>query len=450
MSEGSSFGDHVDQQSTPLTSSSSSSHAAAHPHPPNHHLHNHHNPATDDDTLPIEVADLLQIRGDYEEVGSNLTLMSSEDQLLRDEALETFELEDIKEPEEESLQVTELLQLKGDREEVGSNQSEVSEDAEKEREQDLQALLAEEAKEAEEKEIDTLPSSSHAHGAIGIPTKPKVAIYYHVECTKHYIPDHPEQPARVKVILNAIQQRFSDMLSYREASYAKDEHIELFHTKDLIATFNRKWEEANAIYQKSKEVVYKRIDGDTKIMWGTRNAAYRAVGSVIDAVDHLYADPTSDPLAVDTAFCCIRPPGHHAERNLSCGFCFFNNVAIGAKYAQHKYGVDRVAVLDFDVHHGNGTEEGFVPFENLFYASTHEKDNFPGTGIDPSPYVGDKARDPLHRRIVNRTLPGGPKSRGEFRIKWLQILKEMELFQPQLIIISAGKSLYNVYLTVNI
>jgi acetoin utilization deacetylase AcuC-like enzyme len=103
-------------------------------------------------------------------------------------------------------------------------------------------------------------------------------------------------------------------------------------------------------------------------------------------------------------FCCVRPPGHHATRSQSGGFCFFNNAAIAAKYAQAYYGVERVAVLDFDVHHGNGTEEGFEPYDNLFYGSTHEKDNYPGTGRDPSPNIGDKAVREVDRRIVNRTL----------------------------------------------
>jgi len=97
-----------------------------------------------------------------------------------------------------------------------------------------------------------------------------------------------------------------------------------------------------------------------------------------------------------------------------------------------------VAVIDFDVHHGNGTEEGFVPDDTLFYGSTHEKDNFPGTGKDPSPYVGDQAKTPLHRRIVNRTLPAGPASVKQFHVKWAQVVDEMALFAPDLVIISAG------------
>lgn len=123
------------------------------------------------------------------------------------------------------------------------------------------------------------------------------------------------------------------------------------------------------------------------------------------------------------------------------GFCFVNNAGIGAKYAIAEYGVKRVAVLDFDVHHGNGTEEGFVPFDCLFYGSTHEKDNFPGTGRDPSPHVAERAKKPLYRRIVNRFLHPEQETqsvREEFYEKWSEVLDEMVIFKPELVIISAG------------
>lgn len=107
-------------------------------------------------------------------------------------------------------------------------------------------------------------------------------------------------------------------------------------------------------------------------MYATREAAYRAAGSVIDAIDHMYL-PANHALHIDSAYCAVRPPGHHAEPGRSMGFCFFNNAGIAAMYAQQKYGAGRVAVVDFDVHHGNGTEEGFLPHESLFYGSTHER-----------------------------------------------------------------------------
>ena len=119
------------------------------------------------------------------------------------------------------------------------------------------------------------------------------------------------------------------------------------------------------------------IDGDTNLMWHSEEAILRAAGAVVAAVDGLYADP--DPTRrLLSAFCAVRPPGHHAERNKACGFCFLNNAGIAALHAQACYGIERVAVLDFDVHHGNGTEDGFRDNLTMFYGSTHEKDNFPG------------------------------------------------------------------------
>ena len=99
--------------------------------------------------------------------------------------------------------------------------------------------------------------------------------------------------------------------------------------------------------------------------------------------------------------------------------------------------------VDFDVHHGNGTEEGFKNFETLFYGSTHEKDNFPGTGIDPSPFIGERARRPIDRRIVDRTIKAGPSSRAFFHKKWREVVDEMILFKPDLVIISAGFDAHN-------
>jgi acetoin utilization deacetylase AcuC-like enzyme len=278
----------------------------------------------------------------------------------------------------------------------------------------------------------------------------RLAIYFHPKCALHLIPDHPEQPRRVEVILKALRNQFKDYanVSFRQATECSDEHIQLYHTNRLLDSFQKKWEETNTFYKTKNKVIFREIDGDTQIMHATRDAAYLATGSVINAVDHIYNKTTkssnsnnnNDPQTsnIDMAFCCIRPPGHHAEPNKSGGFCFFNNVAIGAIYAQEQYQVKKVAVLDFDVHHGNGTEAGFKDNASLFYGSTHEKYCYPGTGDDPSPFTGEKARTPVHRRIVDRYLHAGHTSREEFHRKWIEILKEMEIFQPNLILISAG------------
>ena len=236
-------------------------------------------------------------------------------------------------------------------------------------------------------------------------------------------------------------------LTYIESSMITDENILLFHTPKLLNRFHKLSKDTEDAYKKQKKVVYKSIDSDTQVMWQTKNASYYAAGAVLDAIDRMYSDRQEH--RIDTAFCCVRPPGHHAERSTASGFCYLNNVAIGAKYAQYKHGVKKVAVLDFDVHHGNGTEEGFTPDQSLFYGSTHGRDHFPGTGCDPSPYVAEKSRDPLHRRIVNRELTPLKASREEFRIKWGQILGEMELFKPNLVIMSTG-DIFIMYRDANI
>jgi len=269
----------------------------------------------------------------------------------------------------------------------------------------------------------------------------KIAIFWHPACYEHNLPDHPEQPDRVSEILTALHTAFPEDC-FRLAPAATEEQLLLFHKKSHVVNFMLRADKA----QKSKDAgktSYYEYDSDTAVMWATRAAAFHAAGAVVASVDAVFAAADS-PIKAHTAFAAVRPPGHHAERNTVMGFCFFNNAAIGAKYAQFKYGtshgVAKVAVMDFDVHHGNGTEEGFRSDATLFYGSTHEKDNFPGTGHDMYPNIGDNAKSEVHRRIVNRYLDGGghKKSREQFFSRWLHVVDEMERFKPDLIIISAG------------
>eukprot|EP01039_Chlorochromonas_danica_P006519 gene6519-7190_t len=270
--------------------------------------------------------------------------------------------------------------------------------------------------------------------------KHKTAVFWHPACALHDIPDHPEQPDRVNKTIQALRQStLLQDVSFREASLAPMETTRLFHSEKMIKAFKTLWKETEETYYRKKEIISESLDGgDTKVMFTTREAVLRAVGAVTNAVDAIYSPTISPTNRVDTAFCCIRPPGHHAEPDRAFGFCFFNNIGIGVKYLQSKYSVKKVAVLDFDVHHGNGTEEGFLEDVSVFYGSTHEKGAFPGTGWDPSPKVGEHALHERDRRIVNRHLHSGPNSRNEFYVKWKEILLEMERFQPQAIFISAG------------
>jgi hypothetical protein len=187
-------------------------------------------------------------------------------------------------------------------------------------------------------------------------TKHRTAVYWHPACTLHCIPEHPEQPKRIERIIESIRTNCDSSITYREASLAPIEITKLFHTELMVNKFETLWQATYDSYVKdpSSDLVYQKLDsGDTTIMHATKEAALRAVGSVMDAIDHMFL-PKEDTQSIDSAFCCIRPPGHHAERDRSMGFCFFNNVGIGAKYLQSKYGVKKIAVLDWDVHHGNG------------------------------------------------------------------------------------------------
>ena len=271
-----------------------------------------------------------------------------------------------------------------------------------------------------------------------------IAIVYHDECALHSIPKHPERSERYTSILKKLRDYLSikDVSAFFEAPLATENQIIEFHTvehwKYLTSLFEiadtkyLEYKNSNAKSKNQRDLIVP-IDGDTKLTYASKNAILRAAGAACYAVDLVLGEPK----IANAAFCCIRPPGHHAERNRSMGFCFLNNAGIAAKYSQSKYNIGKVAVLDFDVHHGNGTEEGFTEFDNLFYGSTHEKDNYPGTGMEPE-RTGELAVDPLHRRIVNRYLPSGTNSGKVFRIKWREIVEEMILFQPEFIIFSAG------------
>jgi acetoin utilization deacetylase AcuC-like enzyme len=165
------------------------------------------------------------------------------------------------------------------------------------------------------------------------------------------------------------------------------------------------------------------LDHDTVLSPGSEKAAFRAVGAVCDAVDKVLT------AIADNAFCAIRPPGHHAEPALSMGFCLFNNVAIAAEYARRHYHLERIAIVDFDVHHGNGTQAAFYNQPNVFYASSHQMPNYPGTGYPTETGVGN---------ILNVPLAAGDTGI-EFRKKYSAIiLPALRKFNPGLLLISAG------------
>jgi len=224
---------------------------------------------------------------------------------------------------------------------------------------------------------------------------------------------HPEHPARLKAVLAALDAPEFAGLSRREAPLAEVEQIARVHSRLYV-------EQVLRAIPKSGHV---GLDPDTIISPGSGEAALRAAGALVAAVDAVAAGE------VRNAFCAVRPPGHHAEAARAMGFCLFNNVAIGAEQARKVHGLARVAVIDFDVHHGNGTQHMFERDADLFYASTHQWPLYPGTGAAEETGVGN---------IVNVPLAPMSGSR-EFRAAMSDIvLPELTRFRPDLVMISAG------------
>ncbi len=236
----------------------------------------------------------------------------------------------------------------------------------------------------------------------------------HRACLGHETPPgHPECPDRLRAILAALEAEEFALLQRVEAPEASIEAIERVHPPIHVET----------ILNGAPEHGFRRVDADTAMSPGSVEAALRAAGAVIHAVDEIMAGRARN------AFCAVRPPGHHAEPDRAMGFCLFNNVAIGALHAREAYGLARIAVVDFDVHHGNGTQAAFETDSGLFYASTHQWPLYPGTGRAGERGIGN---------ILNETLPPGAGS-AEFRAAFnASILPALERFQPEFLFISAG------------
>lgn len=230
-------------------------------------------------------------------------------------------------------------------------------------------------------------------------------------------PGHPERPDRMRAIDKVLgHELFADLVR-EEAPLREDveENILRAHPKAYFDNIKRTIPDSGTV----------RIGNDTVVSPGSWEAALRAVSAGLHAVDRVM-DETSQ---VKNAFCQVRPCGHHAETDQAMGFCLFSNVAIAGMYARAKYGLDRVAVVDFDVHHGNGTQDIFWSDKDLFFASTHQMPLFPGTGAVSEQGVGNICNAPL------RSGDGGEQFRDAFESRVIPALKN---FSPDLILISAG------------
>jgi acetoin utilization deacetylase AcuC-like enzyme len=239
-------------------------------------------------------------------------------------------------------------------------------------------------------------------------------LFTHPDCVAHDTgPGHPECAARLKAVLDALKAPQFNALIRREAPLADGAIVERVHKPVYVR------EVLNAVPKEG----YANLDADTVLSPKSGTAALRAAGALAAAVDAVIANEASN------AFCAVRPPGHHAVFDRAMGFCLFNNVAIGALHALEAHRLARVAVVDFDVHHGNGTQDVAMRDPRLFFASTHQYPAYPGTG---------RASDHGHGNVVNVPLVPGSGS-AEFRSRFADhVIPALKAFHPQFLFISAG------------
>ncbi|MDY6983145.1 MAG: histone deacetylase family protein [Pseudomonadota bacterium] len=240
-------------------------------------------------------------------------------------------------------------------------------------------------------------------------------IYHHDDSLAHDTgPYHAENAGRLKVIMAALRSaNLAAPLKFVDAPFGTDEQILLAHTEAHL-----KFVKSSAPRDGSVA-----LDPDTVMSPGSLNAAMRAVGAACAGVDDLVQRKTRH------VFCAMRPPGHHATPNRAMGFCIFNQVAIAALYAMKQYHLQRVAIVDFDVHHGNGTQDILLGKEGMLYVSTHQSPLYPGSG------QADENRD---GNILNVPLLGGTGDRTYQEIFADEILPVLDAFKPQLLFVSAG------------
>jgi acetoin utilization deacetylase AcuC-like enzyme len=237
----------------------------------------------------------------------------------------------------------------------------------------------------------------------------------HPACLEHRTPaGHPERPDRLRAIEQALEDERFQLLAREQAPRAPLDVIALAHPMEYV----------EAIRDASPSEGLVHIDADTSMSPGSFEAALRGAGGAMRAVDEVMNQKAAN------AFVAVRPPGHHAETARPMGFCLFNNAAIAARYAQKRYEAERVSIVDFDVHHGNGSQDIFWADKSVMYCSTHEMPLYPGTGS-----IGERGE---HNTIVNAPLragDGGDAFREAFETVILPRLRE---FKPDMMVISAG------------
>jgi acetoin utilization deacetylase AcuC-like enzyme len=224
---------------------------------------------------------------------------------------------------------------------------------------------------------------------------------------------HPEKIDRVTAVIDNFKKLENKNLIWKKPSKYNRSLLEITHNSDYINFVEKSFPKKGLFF----------LDGDTIVSPGSKEATSDAVGSIITAIDGVQNNEFKN------AFCAVRPPGHHAEKNKAMGFCVYNNVAVGANYLIGKYKLNKVAIIDFDVHHGNGTQDIFNDNEKVLYISTHQFPYYPGSGTEQ-----EKGK---YNNIFNIPLPAGTNSE-EYLNAYEFVLKKIEEFKPEFILLSAG------------
>lgn len=247
----------------------------------------------------------------------------------------------------------------------------------------------------------------------------KTGLVYHPAFLEHDMgPGHPESPNRLRAIMQRLEERGTAAhLTRIEPRRAEDEWITQIHSPSYVAALHRQAPATGRI----------SLDPDTSLGPGSLHAAYLAAGGALAAVDAIMANQ------VDHVFCAVRPPGHHAEAGRAMGFCLFNNVAIAARYVQKKYGVARVLIVDWDVHHGNGTQHSFDEDPSVLFFSTHQYPHYPGTGRGT-----DRGKGAGEGFTINVPMEAGEGDEAYHAIFLKSLVPAADEFRPEFVIISAG------------
>jgi|TARA_B110000438_G_scaffold302235_1_gene359327 acetoin utilization deacetylase AcuC-like enzyme len=224
---------------------------------------------------------------------------------------------------------------------------------------------------------------------------------------------HPERPDRVTVIIDRLKKIKSKNLIWKKPKKFNLKYLEYVHDKKYLESVIKSFPKQGLNF----------LDGDTIVSPGSKDASIDAVGSILIAIDGVMNKEFRN------AFCAVRPPGHHAEKQKAMGFCVYNNVAVGAYYLLEKYNLSKVAIIDFDVHHGNGTQDIFYNNEKVLYISSHQYPYYPGSGSS-----NEKG---IKGNVLNIPLKAGTRSH-EFLNAYDTIFTKLKEFKPEFILLSAG------------